>query len=737
MSGADTSPKGTLSEIDKLSIDTIRTLAIDAVQKANSGHAGAPMALAPVAYTLWNRYLRYDPAHPHWPNRDRFVLSAGHASMLLYALIHLAGVAQTDGGNEAAVTIDDIKSFRQLDSKTPGHPEYHFTTGVETTTGPLGQGVANSVGMAMGARFLGETLNRSEVPLFDFNVYAICSDGDLMEGVAAEAASMAGHLRLSNLCWIYDNNTITIEGHTELAFSEEVATRFLAYGWQVLRVADANDVHAISGALETFLQSSDRPTLIIVNSIIGFGAPNKQNTSKAHSDPLGDDEVKGAKRAYGWPEDAQFLVPDGVRENFQAGIGERGAALFADWEKALAEAKASDPALAEEIAAFLDGGLPEGWDRDIPVFPADAKGMATRESSGKVLNAIAKNLPHLLGGSADLAPSNKTKLEFEGAGTLSPFEPGGRNIHFGVREHAMGSIVNGLGLVGLRAYGATFLVFADYMRPPIRLAALMELPVFHVFTHDSIGVGEDGPTHQPVEQLLSLRCIPGLVTLRPADANEVAEAYRVILSLKDQPAVLALSRQPLPTLDRSKFASAAGVAKGAYVLAGGDETPEVILIGTGSEVQLCLGAYEALTGEGVKARVVSMPSWDLFERQDEAYRNSVLPPQVLARVAVEQGSVIGWDRYAGSSGTIIGMHTFGSSAPIKDLQTKFGFTPEKVLQAARDQIAKHKGCLRIADPTLRLILRCRSAATASKEASISLGGFWRPPSTPAGAGTSG
>lgn len=691
MSGADTSPKGTLSEIDKLSIDTIRTLAIDAVQKANSGHAGAPMALAPVAYTLWNRYLRYDPAHPHWPNRDRFVLSAGHASMLLYALIHLAGVAQTDGGNEAAVTIDDIKSFRQLDSKTPGHPEYHFTTGVETTTGPLGQGVANSVGMAMGARFLGETLNRSEVPLFDFNVYAICSDGDLMEGVAAEAASMAGHLRLSNLCWIYDNNTITIEGHTELAFSEEVATRFLAYGWQVLRVADANDVHAISGALETFLQSSDRPTLIIVNSIIGFGAPNKQNTSKAHSDPLGDDEVKGAKRAYGWPEDAQFLVPDGVRENFQAGIGERGAALFADWEKALAEAKASDPALAEEIAAFLDGGLPEGWDRDIPVFPADAKGMATRESSGKVLNAIAKNLPHLLGGSADLAPSNKTKLEFEGAGTLSPFEPGGRNIHFGVREHAMGSIVNGLGLVGLRAYGATFLVFADYMRPPIRLAALMELPVFHVFTHDSIGVGEDGPTHQPVEQLLSLRCIPGLVTLRPADANEVAEAYRVILSLKDQPAVLALSRQPLPTLDRSKFASAAGVAKGAYVLVGGDETPEVILIGTGSEVQLCLGAYEALTGEGVKARVVSMPSWDLFERQDEAYRNSVLPPQVLARVAVEQGSVIGWDRYAGSSGTIIGMHTFGSSAPIKDLQTKFGFTPEKVLQAARDQIAKHKG----------------------------------------------
>jgi transketolase len=690
MSGADTKPSESLSAIDKLSIDTLRTLAIDAVQKANSGHAGAPMALAPVAYTLWNRYLRYDPAHPHWPNRDRFVLSAGHASMLLYGLLHLAGVAQTDGGNEPAVSLDDIKKFRQLDSKTPGHPEYHFTTGVETTTGPLGQGVANSVGMAMGGRFLGETLNRPDLPLFDFNVYAICSDGDLMEGVAAEAASIAGHLRLSNLCWIYDNNTITIEGHTELAFSEEVATRFLGYGWQVLRVADANDVHAISGALETFLQSSDRPTLIIVNSIIGFGAPKKQNTPKAHSDALGEEEVKGAKRAYGWPEDAQFLVPDGVRENFQAGIGARGAALFADWERFMGEAKAADPALAEEIDALHAGRLPEGWDRDIPVFPADAKGMATRESSGKVLNAIAKHVPHLLGGSADLAPSNKTKLEFEGAGTLSPFEPGGRNIHFGVREHAMGSIVNGLGLVGLRAYGATFLVFADYMRPPIRLAALMELPVFHVFTHDSIGVGEDGPTHQPVEQLLTLRAIPGLVTLRPADANEVAEAYRVIMGLKDQPAVLALSRQPLPTFDRAVYASAAGVAKGAYVLADCDGTPDVILIGTGSEVQLCVGAYEALKAEGVKARVVSMPSWELFERQEEAYRNSVLIPDVLARVAVEQGSVIGWDRYAGSAGTIVGMSTFGSSAPIKDLQAKFGFTPEKVLQAARDQIARHK-----------------------------------------------
>ncbi|UGB25700.1 transketolase [Methylorubrum sp. B1-46] len=690
MSGADTSPKAALSEGDKLAIDTIRTLAIDAVQKANSGHAGAPMALAPVAYTLWNRYLRYDPAHPHWPNRDRFVLSAGHASMLLYGLLHLARVAEKDGGNTPAISLDDIKKFRQLDSRTPGHPEYHFTTGVETTTGPLGQGVANSVGMAIGGRFKGERLNRPDLPLFDYNVYAICSDGDLMEGVSQEAASIAGHLRLSNLCWIYDNNTITIEGHTELAFSEEVAARFLAYGWQVLRVADANDTHAIASALETFLQSSDRPTLIIVNSIIGYGAPTKQNTSKAHSDALGPDEVKGAKRAYGWPEDSEFLVPDGVYETFAEGIGKRGAALYSQWQGFFEAAKAADAEHAEELSAFLEGRLPQGWDRDIPVFEADAKGLATRESSGKVLNAIAKHVPFLLGGSADLAPSNKSNLTFEGAGSLTPFEPGGRNIHFGVREHAMGSIVNGLGLVGLRAYGATFLVFADYMRPPIRLAALMELPVFHIFTHDSIGVGEDGPTHQPVEQLLSLRCIPGLVTLRPADANEVAEAYRVIFSLKDQPAVLALSRQPLPTFDRTKYAPASGTAKGAYVLADSDGTPDVILIGTGSEVQLCIGAYETLKGEGVKARVVSMPSWELFERQDEAYRNSVLPPDVLARVAVEQGSVIGWDRYAGSSGAIVGMHTFGASAPIKDLLGKFGFTAEKVIEAARAQVTKHK-----------------------------------------------
>jgi transketolase len=692
MSAADTKPKAGTSEIDQRSIDTIRTLTIDAVQKANSGHAGAPLGLAPVAFTLWNHYLRYDPANPHWPNRDRFVLSVGHASMLLYSLLHLAEVAEKDGANAPAVALEDLKKFRQLDSRTPGHPEYHFTTGVEVTTGPLGQGVANSVGMAMGGRFLGERLAYGDRPLFDYNVYAMCSDGDLMEGVASEAASIAGHLRLSNLCWIYDNNTITIEGHTDLAFSEEVAARFLAYGWQVLRVADANDTVAVSHALETFLQSGDRPTLIIVNSVIGYGAPTKQGTPKAHSDALGPDEVKGAKRAYGWPEDAEFLVPDGVYDNFRQGIGARGKALREEWLALVEEVKAGDAALAKDLATYLDGSLPEGWDADIPVFPADAKGLATRESSGKVLNALANRVPWLLGGSADLAPSNKTKLESPEAGTLGPFTPGGRNIHFGVREHAMGSIVNGLGLVGLRAYGATFLVFSDYMRPPIRLAALMELPVFHVFTHDSIGVGEDGPTHQPVEHLLALRAIPGLVTFRPGDANEVAEAYRVIMNLKHQPAVLALSRQPLPTIDREKYAPASGTAKGAYVLAGAEEgKPDVILIGTGSEVQLCLGAYETLKAEGVKARVVSMPSWDLFEQQDEAYRHSVLPPEVTARVAVEQGSVIGWDRYAGSTGTILGMHTFGSSAPIKDLQTKFGFTPEKVLEAARAQLAKTKG----------------------------------------------
>jgi transketolase len=677
-----------------LSINTIRTLAIDAVQKANSGHPGAPMALAPVAYTLWQKFLRYDPAEPLWPNRDRFVLSAGHASMLLYALLHLAGVKRLKDGkvtNDAAVTLDDIKHFRQIGSVTPGHPEHGITTGVETTTGPLGQGCGNSVGMAIASRWLGARYNKPGLTLFDYDVYVICSNGDIMEGVASEAASLAGHLGLSNLCWIYDSNTITIEGHTELAFDENVGTRFEGYGWNVRHVADANDCEAVAAALETFRGTDDRPTIIIVNSIIGYGAPGKQNTSRAHSDALGEDIVRRTKGFYGWPEDAQFLVQDGVIDDFAAGIGRRGGEARAAWEKTFADYKAKFSKEADEIERNLKHELPDGWDKDLPVFEPDAKGMATREASGKVLNAIAKNVPWIVGGAADLAPSTKTKLEFDGAGALEKASPGGRNMHFGVREHAMGAVVNGMGLCHLRAYGSTFLIFSDYMRPPIRLAALMELPIFHVFTHDSIGVGEDGPTHQPVEQLLSLRAIPGIVVLRPADANEVKECYRVLMQFKNQPACLVLSRQPLPTFDRAKFAKADGLAKGAYIMADAEVgAPDVILIGTGSEVQLCVQVYEQLQKRGIKARVVSMPSWELFEQQDKAYQDAVLPPGIKARVTVEQASVIGWDRYAGREGAIIGMHTFGSSAPLKDLLTKFGFTPEKVLEAALRQIEKNK-----------------------------------------------
>jgi transketolase len=675
--------------LDRLAIDTIRTLAIDAVQKANSGHAGTPMAMAPVVYTLWQQFLRYDPADPHWPNRDRFVLSCGHASMLLYSLLHLAGVRAEDGG--PAVSLDDIKHFRQLNSRTPGHPEYHMTTGVETTTGPLGQGCGNSVGMAMAGRWLADKFNSPATTLFDYDVYVLCSDGDMMEGVASEAASLAGHLKLSNLCWIYDSNTITIEGHTDLAFNENVGERFQAYGWNVLHVDNAEDRDALVQALNAFHKTDDRPTMIIVNSVIGYGAPHKQGTAAAHSDALGEEEVRLAKRAYGWPEDASFLVPDGVRERFADGVGKRGAELNKAWRKVRQDFAQRNAKRAVELDTLLAGKLPKGWEDALPSFKADTKGMATRESSGKVLNAIAERIPWLLGGSADLAPSNKTKLGFDGAGTLQPGSPGGRNLHFGVREHGMGAVCNGLALSGLRPFGATFLVFSDYMRPAIRLAALMELPLFHVFTHDSIGVGEDGPTHQPVEQLLALRAIPGLLVLRPADANEVAESYRVILGSERQPACLVLSRQGLPTFDRQRYASAAGVARGAYVLAdseGGE--PQVILIGTGSEVQLCIDAYELLKKEGIPARVVSMPSWHLFEKQEQSYRNEVLPPHITARVAVEQASVMGWDRYAGSSGAIIGMHTFGSSAPLSDLLKKFGFTPEKVYEAAKDQISRAK-----------------------------------------------
>jgi transketolase len=678
---------------DQLSINTIRTLTIDAVQKANSGHPGTPMAMAPVAYTLWQEFLRYDPADPLWPNRDRFVLSAGHASMLLYSLLHLSGVQRLEDGKvtgQPAVSLDDIKKFRQIDSITPGHPEYGLTTGVETTTGPLGQGCGNSVGMAIASRWLGTHYNKPGLAVFDYDVYVICSDGDMMEGVASEAASLAGHLKLDNLCWIYDSNNITIEGRTELAFSEEVEARFHGYHWNVLHVTDANDRAAMRKALEQFKATKNQPTLIIVNSIIGYGAPDKQGTAAAHSDALGADEIRKTKRFYGWPEDAQFLVPDGVYDTFKNGIGQRGAALNAAWKKTFADYAKTDAKAADEIQHNLKHELPEGWDKDLPDFKADEKGIATRDAAGKVLNAIAKNVPWIVGGAADLSPSTKTNFTFEGAGALEADSPGGRTMHFGIREHGMGAVVNGMGLCHLRAFGSTFLIFSDYMKPPIRLSALMELPVFHVFTHDSIGVGEDGPTHQPVEQLLSLRGVPGLTVLRPADANEVREAYRVVMQLKNAPACLALSRQALPIFDRTKYAPASGLARGAYILADADQgAPQVILIGSGSEVQLCVKAHEQLKSRGIGSRVVSMPSWDLFEKQDQAYRDHVLPPHIRARVSVEQGSVIGWDRYAGSSGAIIGMHTFGASAPLKDLLTKFGFTPEKVLQAALDQIQNH------------------------------------------------
>ena len=680
-------------QLDQLCINTIRTLSMDAVQKANSGHPGTPMALAPVAYCLWQQFLRYDPENPAWPNRDRFVLSNGHASMLLYSLLHLAGVQaineKEEPLDEPAVSLDAIRNFRQLHSKTPGHPEYRLTSGVETTTGPLGQGVGNSVGMAIAERWLAEHFNRPGFEVFNYNVWVICGDGDLMEGVSGEAASIAGHLKLSNLCWIYDNNHITIEGKTDLAFSESVETRFKGYGWDVVHVHDANDLALLADAYRHALGVTDRPKMIVVDSHIGYGAPHRQDTREAHGEPLGEEEVKLAKRAYGWPEDAKFLVPDGVQENFREGLGKRGRKLREDWAAIFDRYCRQYPELADEFQRMQNQELPEGWDKDLPSFPADAKGMATRESSSKVLNAIARNHPWLMGGSADLYPSTKTRLTFDGAGDFEAGNYNARNFHFGIREHAMGSIVNGMALSKVRAYGSTFLIFSDYMKPPMRLSAIMEIPAIWVFTHDSIGVGEDGPTHQPIEQLPSLRSIPGLVTLRPADANEVLEAWKVIMKLQHQPAALALTRQGLPTLDRSKYASAAGVARGAYILAEADGgKPEVILIGTGSEVSLCVEAYERLKQEGIKARVVSMPSWDLFERQDEAYREQVLPKSITARVSIEQAATLGWDRFVGPEGRIIGMHTFGASAPLKDLQKYFGFTSDALVKAARELVGK-------------------------------------------------
>jgi len=679
--------------LDQLCIDTIRTLSMDAVQKANSGHPGTPMALAPVIYTLWQRFLRYDPLHPHWPNRDRFVLSNGHASMLLYAMLHLTGVKTVSAGgeilDEPAVTINDIKQFRQFGSRCPGHPEYRVTTGVEITTGPLGQGCGNSVGMAIAERWLAHKFNGPDLKVIDYDIYAFCGDGDMMEGISNEAASLAGHLMLGNLCWIYDSNRITIEGHTDLAFSDDVAARFRAYGWNVEHVGDANDTVRFAEALEAFRQTNSVPTLIIVDSHIGYGAPHKQDTSAAHGEPLGEEEIRLAKRKYGWPEDAQFLVPDGVRSHFDAGIGERGKGLHARWLSDMERLATAHPDLAAQFARIQKGELPDGWGADLPNFPADAKGLATRESSGKALNAIAQNYPWLIGGAADLSPSTKTDLTFAGAGSLEAQKYGGRNLHFGIREHAMGAVVNGLVASNLRAYGSTFLIFSDYMKPAIRLSALMELPAIYIFTHDSIGLGQDGPTHQPIEQLISLRSVPGLITLRPSDANEVVEAWRVIASLKREPACLVLSRQALPTFDRTLYASASGVARGAYVMADAKRgDPRIILIGTGSEVALCVAAYKALKEEGVAARVVSMPSWELFEQQDEAYREDVLPTRVRARVSVEAASVMGWDRYVGMGGAKIGMHGFGASAPIKDLMASFGFSLENVLATAKEQLRR-------------------------------------------------
>lgn len=683
-------------ELELLTINTIRTLSMDAVEAAKSGHPGTPMALAPVAYTLYNDFLRYDPSCPNWMARDRFILSCGHASMLLYSVLHLCDVKQlgADGQPtaEPAVSLDDIRKFRQLGSRCPGHPEYGHTAGVETTTGPLGQGIANSVGMAIASRWLAATYNRPGFDLFDFNVYALCGDGDLMEGISGEAASLAGHLGLSNLCWIYDDNGITIEGHTSLAFSEDVAVRFAGYGWNVVELDDVNNLEDLRGAIGVFQQTTDRPTLVIVRSVIGFGAPNKANTHGAHGAPLGENEVRLAKAAYGWPADEHFRVPDEVRNHLRCTIGMRGRQLRRAWEEKLASYRAQYPELAKQIDAIVSGELPQGWDADIKPFAADAKGIASRASSGKVLNQVAKNVPWLLGGSADLAPSNNTLLNFEKVGDFSASTPAGRNFHFGIREHAMGAIANGMALCGLRPYVATFFVFSDYLRPSIRLAALMKLPVLYVFTHDSIGVGEDGPTHQPIEQLAALRAIPGMVVMRPADANEVAEAYRTALTLK-RPVALILTRQNMPTLDRSQLGAACGVQKGAYVLAeaaGGN--PRVVLAGTGSEIALCLDARQKLEAEGIPTRVVSMPSWELFDEQPQEYRDSVLPPGAMARVGVELGVRMGWERYIGRCGRFIGMNEFGVSGPVGVLLKHFGMTVDNIVAEAKSALGEHKCC---------------------------------------------
>ncbi|WP_022686684.1 transketolase [Sphingomonas phyllosphaerae] len=688
MTDIATSPTGIHEDgsPERLQIDTIRTLSMDAVQKANSGHPGTPMALAPVGWTIWTQFLRYDPAHADWPNRDRFVLSVGHASMLLYSLLYLAGVEEIGADGEKsgkpAMSLDDIKQFRQLSSKTPGHPEYRHTTGVETTTGPLGAGCGNSVGMAIAERWLAARYNRPGFALFDHDVYTLCGDGDMMEGVSAEAASLAGHLKLSNLCWLYDSNHISIEGGTELAFDEDVGKRFEAYGWNVIHVDDANDIGALKAALQSFRDEQERPTFIVVHSVIGWGSP-RAGSEKAHGEPLGAENIAKTKEAYGWPQE-DFFVPEGVKEAFGKSVADRGGALRDEWVALFEKYRGEHPELAGELDLLLKDELPDGWDSDIPVFEADEKGVASRDAGGKVLNAIVKNVPWLLGGSADLAPSTKTDIK--GAPSFEASNYGGTNFHFGVREHAMGAVVNGMSLSHIRAYGSTFLVFLDYMRAPVRLSAIMEIGAVWVFTHDSIGVGEDGPTHQPIEHLATLRAIPGLDTIRPGDANEVAAAWRAVMKDASTPAALVLSRQALPTLDRTKYASADGVEKGGYVLAGGEETPDVILIATGSEVSLAVQAYEKLVADGVKARVVSLPSWYRYELQDAAYKESVLPKAVKARVAIEMAGSLGWDRYVGYEGRQVTMSTFGASAPLAKLQDKFGFTVDNVVKVAKESI---------------------------------------------------
>ena len=693
MSASQVTRASSVEQIDELCVNTIRTLSMDAVQQANSGHPGTPMALAPLVYTIWNRVMQFDPQDPIWPNRDRFVLSNGHASMLLGSVLHLTRTqavnAEYETLGQPSVTLNDIRRFRQLDSKAPGHPEYHWVSGVEATTGPLGQGIATSVGMALARKWLGARYNRPNFEIFDYNIYAVCGDGCLMEGVGSEAASLAAHLGLDNLCWIYDNNHITIEGSTRLAFTEDVAARFLGYGWNVLRVGDANDTDRIEHALEIFRNTKGRPTFIVLDSHIGYGSPHKQDTADAHGEPLGEEEIRLTKRSYGWPEDAKFLVPDGVYDHFAAGIGVRGAEARRAWVELFHAYRAEHADLAAEIDQMQRRELPAGWDRNLPVFPADPKGIAGRDASGKALNAIAQSIPWFLGGSADLGPSNRTLLTYQGAGDFEANTPTGKNLHYGIREHAMAAIVNGLSLSKLRAFGATFFIFSDYARPAIRLSAIMELPAMFIFTHDAMGDGEDGPTHQPVEQLASMRAIPGLVTLRPGDANEAVEAYRYVLQLRHKPAVLVLSRQPLPTLDRTKYAAASGLSRGAYILAdapGGD--PELILIASGSEVSLAVNTHESLLAEGIRSRLVSMPSWDIFDGQSQDYRDSVLPPTVKRRIAIEQASTFGWERYVGDSGKIIGMKTFGASAPLKELQRKFSFEPEQAVAAAKELLGR-------------------------------------------------